>query len=67
MGQGTEPSAPYSVEVPTILKSVSFVEKDSKRFRDTNGWEYAQSLYNPATRTFKPHGADSSFGKRACY
>ncbi len=61
------PVSPYSVEVPTTLKSVSFIEKDSKRFPDTSGWGYAQFLYDPATRTFKPYGTDSSFGKKVCY
>jgi hypothetical protein len=61
------PVSPYPVEVPTTLKSVSFIEKDSKRFPDTSGWGYAQFLYDPATRTFKPYGTDSSFGKKVCY
>jgi hypothetical protein len=61
------PVSPYSVQVPTTLKSISFIEKDSKRFSDTSGWGYAQFLYDPATRTFKPYGADSSFGKNVCY
>jgi hypothetical protein len=34
----------YFVEVPDTLKSVSFIEKDSKRFPDTSGWGYAQFL-----------------------
>lgn len=61
------PVSPYSVQVPTTLKSVSFIEKDSKRFPETSGWGYAQFLYDPATRTFKPYGSDSSFGKKVCY
>jgi hypothetical protein len=61
------PVSPYSVQVPTTLKSVSFIKKDSKRFPDTSGCGYAQFLYTPATRTFKPYGADSSFGKMVCY
>ena len=36
------PPGAYFVEVPDILKSVSFIEKDSKRFPDTSGWGYAQ-------------------------
>lgn len=32
------PVAPYFVEVPDTLKSVSFIEKDSKRFPNTHGW-----------------------------
>jgi hypothetical protein len=36
--------SPYFVELPDTLKSVSFVEKDSKRFPNTSGWGYAQFL-----------------------
>jgi len=61
------PVSPYSVEVPAALKSISFIEKDSKRFPDTSGWGYAEFLYDPATGTFKPYGSDSSFGKKVCY
>jgi hypothetical protein len=61
------PVSPYSVDVPASLKSVSFIEKDSKRFPDTSGWGYAQFLYDPSTKTFKPYGTDSSFGKNVCY
>ncbi|HKD38248.1 MAG TPA: cytochrome P460 family protein, partial [Pirellulales bacterium] len=30
--------SPYTVTVPDTLKSLSFIEKDSKRFADTRGW-----------------------------
>jgi hypothetical protein len=61
------PVSPYFVEVPDTLKSVSFIEKDSKRFLDSSGWGYAQFLYDPATATFKPYGKDASFGTKICY
>jgi len=61
------PVSPYSVDVPTTLKSVSFIEKNSKRFPETSGWGYAQFLYDTSSRTFKPYGSDSSFGKNVCY
>ena len=61
------PVSPYPVEVPTTLRSLSFIEKDSERFPDTSGWGYAKFLYDPATRTFKPDGNDPSFGKKLCY
>ena len=34
--------SPYFVMVPDTLKSVSFIERDTKRFPDTHGWAYAQ-------------------------
>jgi hypothetical protein len=61
------PSSPYFVEVPDTLKSVSFIEKDSKRFPDTSGWGYAQFLYDAPSDTFKPFGSDGSFGKIVSY
>jgi hypothetical protein len=30
--------------------------KNPKRFPDTNGWGYAQFLYNAASDSFKPFG-----------
>jgi hypothetical protein len=58
--------SPYSVEVPDVLKSVSFIEKDSKRFPETSGWGYAQFTYDGSSRTLKPFGEDSSFAMK-CY
>ena len=46
--------SPYFVEIPDTLKSLSFIEKDSKRFPDTHGWAYAQWEYDAASDTFKP-------------
>jgi hypothetical protein len=60
-------ASPYSVLVPDTLKTVSFIEKDSKRFPDTSGWGYAQFLYDAPSDTFKPFGSDSNFGKTVCY
>lgn len=59
--------SPYFVEVPDTLKSVAFIEKDSKRFPESSEWGYAQFLYDAASGTFKPYGADADFGKEICY
>jgi hypothetical protein len=48
------PVSPYFVEIPDTLKTVSFIEKDSKRFPNTHGWAFAQFEYDTATKTFKP-------------
>lgn len=48
------PVSPYFVEIPEALKTVSFIEKDSKRFPNTHGWAYAQFAYDPASDTFAP-------------
>jgi hypothetical protein len=59
--------SPYAVTVPDTLKSVAFMQKDSKRFPDSNGWGYAQFMYDAASDAFKPFGNDSSFGKTVCH
>ena len=58
--------SPYSVEVPDTLKSVAFIEKDTKRFPDSSGWGYAQFNYDAASGAFKSFGNDSSFATK-CY
>lgn len=65
--QKKNPESPYFVMVPDTLKSVSLIEKDSKRYPDTSGWGYAQFLYDASSDAFKPYGSDSSFGKQVCY
>jgi hypothetical protein len=37
------PLSPYFVEVPDTLKSLAFIEKDSKRFPNTHGWVFCLS------------------------
>jgi hypothetical protein len=46
--------SPYFVEVPETLKSLSFIEKDTKRFPKTQGWAYAKFTYDTASKTFEP-------------
>jgi hypothetical protein len=59
--------SPYPVTIPDKLMSVSFIQKDSKRFKDTSGWGYAQFLYDAPSGTFKAFGKDASFNKEVCY
>jgi len=54
--------SPYFVMVPNALKSISFIEKDTKRFPDTHGWAYAQFDYDPASKVFKPSVTGSQCG-----
>jgi hypothetical protein len=58
--------SPYSVMVPGILKSVSFIEKDSRRFPDTGGWAYAQFSYDAASDAFRPSVSGTACG-HACH
>jgi hypothetical protein len=58
--------SPYFVMVPDTLKSVSVIEKDSKRFPNTNGWAYGQFLYDAASDTLAPNGSGAACGY-ACH
>jgi hypothetical protein len=61
------PESPYPVNVPGTVKSVAFIEKDSKRFPDTNGWGYAEFTYDAASASFKSAGENASFAKNVCH
>ena len=52
--------SPYFVMVPDTLKTIAFIEKDTKRFPNTHGWAYAQWAYEAATDTLKPSELDPS-------
>jgi len=58
--------SPFSVNVPDTLQDVFLIEKDTKRFPDTNGWVYAQFLYDSASDAFTPNGSDAKCGY-ACH
>jgi len=58
--------SPYFVMVPDTLKSLSFIEKDSKRFKDSGGWGYAQFQNDAASDTLTPFGIDAACGY-ACH
>lgn len=60
------PESPYTVMVPDTLKSLSFIERDSKKFRDSGGWGYAQFQNDAASDTLKPFGNDAACGY-ACH
>lgn len=60
------PVAPYFVEIPDVLKSVSFIEKDSTRFPNTHGWAFAQFAYDAESKTFNPSVTGSECGY-ACH
>ena len=40
--------------MPGPLTEVEFIEKNAKRFPDTNGWGYAAFKYDAASDTFTP-------------
>ena len=60
------PESPYFVEVPDALKSLAFIEKDSKRFPDTHGWAYAKFDYDAVAKTLKPSVTGTECGY-ACH
>ena len=51
--------SPYVVEVPDSLRTVNFIEKDSKRFPETHGWAYGSFSYDAASDTFQPSALPS--------
>jgi hypothetical protein len=59
--------SPYFVEVPDTLKTLGFIEKDSKRFPQTHGWAYADWAYEAASDTFKPAEPLSATGHECGY
>lgn len=56
------PEFPAKVTVPGDLKEVEFMMKDSKRFAGSNGWGYAEFIYDAAANTFKPLGTGAGCG-----
>ena len=60
------PVSPYFVEVPDTLATLSFIEKDSKRFPNTHGWAYAKFEYDPGSKTLKPSVTGTECGY-ACH
>ena len=61
------PAAPYAVTVPGEQTEVGVMVKDSKRFKDTNGWGYATFQYDAATKTYKPATSDPTVMKTLCH
>jgi hypothetical protein len=57
--------SPYSVNVPDTLKTLAFIEKDSKRFPDTHGWAYAIFINDPDTDTLTADGRPPQNGTGA--
>lgn len=52
---------------PDALRKVQFMLKDSRRFPETDGWGYADFMYDPASATFKAAGNGAGFAKAACH
>jgi len=60
-------AAPYAVTVPGEQAEVGVMVKDSKRFKDTNGWGYATFQYDAASKTHKPATSDPTVMKTLCH
>jgi hypothetical protein len=50
--------APFVSFMPDKLITVELIEKDSARFQKSDGWGYAQFLYDPTSDTFTEKGAE---------
>jgi hypothetical protein len=60
------PVSPYEVRIPKTLKSLSFIEKDSRRFPKSHGWGYAKFERDPASGELKPSVTGTDCGN-ACH
>jgi hypothetical protein len=49
------------------LKTLAFIEKDSKRFPNTHGWAYAQWAYDPKPDSLAPNAPLSASGHNCGY
>jgi hypothetical protein len=62
--------APFSATtpdtVPGALTEVEFIQRDSKRFADSDGWGYAAFNYDDASEKFTPVGTGYKCGT-ACH
>lgn len=58
--KGTEPG--NTATMPDALHDIDFMVRDSKRFKNTGNWGYAQFDYDAASDTFKPNGTGSGCG-----
>lgn len=56
------PAAPFSVNVPDMLKDVAFMAKDGSRFADSGGWGYGVFNYDPKLDRFTPDGTGATCG-----
>jgi hypothetical protein len=67
----TDEAAPYQITVPGEETEVAFMVKDSKRFKDTDGWGYATLSFDASSKGYKLKAgqSDPSFGKNchACH
>jgi hypothetical protein len=65
--QARNPAAPYAVTVPGEQTEVGVMVKDSRRFKDTNGWGYATFQYDAESDAYKPATNDPTVMKQLCH
>jgi hypothetical protein len=65
--KSSDDESPYEVAVPGAQTEVAFMVKDSKRFRDTDGWGYATLQYDAASKTYSPKPVTSSNMRTLCH
>jgi cytochrome P460 len=54
--------APQPTTIPDALHDVDFMLRDSKRFKDTGNWGYAQFNYEAASDSFSPLATGANCG-----
>ena len=63
----SDANSPYEVMVPGANTEVGFMLKDSKRFRDTDGWGYATFQPDGKSGAFKAKSNDPTLAKTLCH
>src|SRR5262245_14527254 len=61
------PASPYTVTGPGEQTEVGVMVKDSKRFKETNGWGYATFQYDAAAKAYKAATTDPTVMKTLCH
>ena len=65
--KGRNDASPYGVTIPGEQTEISVMVKDSKRFKDTNGWGYATFQYDVETDAYQPATNDPMVMKTSCH
>ena len=65
--QARNPASPYGVTVPGEQTEVGVMVKDSRRFKDTNGWGYATFQFDEESNRYKPATNDPTVMKQLCH
>jgi hypothetical protein len=62
IGYSLKPNPAWEESIePDVLQRVEYQIKDSEKFKDTEGWNWARFVYDPETDSYTPFGEDENF------